>query len=220
MNRSQPNGRAPLASSPDVAEPQSGRPGPTLGCVGRGCRRILGLLLVGLAVLASGCSTMTVPLQGLGDRGMNPAAGAAAEEQGAPLEVFAFFLKRRETFESRPLRDFLTPDLKKNLKVPEFLANDAVGVQRLMIVPGQADHKPTRCEGVSKEAQFVGLVAVFQDHDDSDAKENWRLVLPAAPSEDWVVRFYVRGKRLEAKPAEAPVAKPAPAATATPEQAK
>lgn len=229
MNRSQPTGRAPLASSPAIPDPRPCPGGRTLGFAGRGCRRILGLLLLGLAALASGCSTMTVGLKGFGDRGMNPAVsggeGAAATE-GAPLDVFVFFLKRRETFDSRPFRELLTPEVRKIGKVPDALAADAAAVYqdsapvqvcpRLRIVPGQTDHKVTEYE-VSKEARFVGLVASFQDHIDGDAKEVWRLVLPI---EDWVVRFYVRGKRLDAKPADPAVAKPAPAPTTTPEQAK
>ena len=216
MNRSQTTGRSPLVSSPAIPAPLACWAARPIGAGALACRRIFGLSLLGLVALASGCSTMTVKLKGIGSPGMNPASSAA---KGAPLEVFAFFLKSREEFEkkSHQLKDFLTPELRENLEVPKFLKPHTVAVKQLLVQPGDKDPVAVSFD-VPKEAKFVGLVASFQDHDDEDSTEKWNLVLPTLPADGWVLSFYVNGKRLEEKPSDV-VDKPA-ASPQSPEKAK
>lgn len=175
------------------------------------------LMMVGAAfgAFSAGCATTRqVDLVANADKTINPSRLGGS----APLEVYAFFLKKRDAFDAvdKKVGDFLTDDVKAGLKPPEFLAADAVAVHRIRVLPrveGRVEAKKPPLE-VPIDAKFVGLVAGFQTHDDGDKDERWRLVLDLAQGGPPV--FFVSGKRLlteaeatkaaEPKPAEPPKA--------------
>jgi type VI secretion system VasD/TssJ family lipoprotein len=150
------------------------------------------LVLAALGLCA--CSTTTVKLQATAGEGMNPnrAGGSGA------LQVYAFFLKKPDAFEQKDkmLADYLTKAVVDEKKLPAFLEQEAVAVERIEIPPGVVGKTEpvVKTVEVSSETTCVGLVAAFQSHRDNDPDEVWRLVLPVKSG---VCAFQVTGRRLE-----------------------
>ncbi len=163
-------------------------------------RRHLARLPMALALLAGlgACATTReVQLSAAAGEPMNPSRNGVS----SVLDVYAFFLKKREGFDGkdRRLADFLTDDVRRNNKAPAFLEQDVVAVQKLKVVP-QKDGKQDLVLAtvtVPLEAGFVGLVADFQGHKDNDEKEVWRLVLDTTEGS---AKFYVVEKKLSLPP--------------------
>ncbi|MBM4059687.1 MAG: hypothetical protein FJ265_01120 [Planctomycetes bacterium] len=166
--------------------------------------------LLGGCIFISGCATTKeVGLLATPGEPMNPSRNNVS----APVDVYAFFLKKCEAFEGkeRRLDDFLTEDVRReNRNWPAFLAADVVDVKKIKVLP-QKDGvaEPTVAQvTVPLDVACVGLVGDFQGHRDDDPNEVWRLCLPAPGGS---VAFRVDGKRLAVPP---PPEKPKEAARA------
>lgn len=95
------------------------------------------------------------------------------DAHGRPLALLAriYKLRRSAAFEQAPFDAFLDPQKEK-----EALGADLIEVREVMLVPGQ--HYEVN-EKVSREAQFVGVVALFH----APAPQRWRLAFGAAEAE-------------------------------------
>lgn len=91
------------------------------------------------------------------------------DAKGGPLAVVARIYKLRQdaTFRQAPYDAFLDPQREK-----EAFGADLVEVREVMLVPGQ---RYEAVEKVSREAYFVGVVALFH----SPAQQAWRLAYAA-----------------------------------------
>ncbi|MFL6675076.1 MAG: type VI secretion system lipoprotein TssJ [Massilia sp.] len=95
------------------------------------------------------------------------------DARGQPLALVARIYKLRQAgaFEQAPYAAFLSPQAEK-----EALGADLVEVKEITLVPGQR-YEVT--EKVSREAGFVGVVALFR----APAPQRWRLAFAAADAE-------------------------------------
>ena len=95
------------------------------------------------------------------------------DPDGHPLAVIAriYKLKQSAAFEGAPYDSFLSAQKEK-----ELLGADLLEVKEVMLIPGQ---RYETVEKVSKEAYFIGVVALFR----SPAQQRWRLDFAAADAE-------------------------------------
>lgn len=120
-------------------------------------------LLFALAVL-TGCAATPEPPRTVAIR-LQAATALNVNAQGRPLAVVARIYKLRQEagFRQAPYDSFLSPQKEK-----EALGDDLIEVREVMLVPGQR-HEVV--EKVSRDAAFVGVVALFR----SPAPHRWRL---------------------------------------------
>lgn len=106
-----------------------------------------------------------------------------ADAQGRPLAVVARIYKLRQdaAFQQAPYDAFLNPQREK-----DALGADLIDVKEVMLVPGQ--HYEV-VEKVSREAYFVGVVALFH----SPAPQRWRLAYSAADAAQSGITVGVHG---------------------------
>jgi type VI secretion system protein VasD len=92
---------------------------------------------------------------------------------GRPLAVIAriYKLKQNAAFEQAPYDSFLSQQKEK-----ELLGADLLEVKEVMLIPGQ---RYETVEKVSKEAYFIGVVALFR----APAEQRWRLAFAAGDAE-------------------------------------
>jgi type VI secretion system protein VasD len=92
---------------------------------------------------------------------------------GRPLAVIARIYKLRQNaaFEQAPYDSFLSQQKEK-----ELLGADLLDVKEVMLIPGQ---RYETVEKVSKEAYFIGVVALFR----APAEQRWRLAFAAGDAE-------------------------------------
>ena len=92
---------------------------------------------------------------------------------GRPLALLTKIYKLRQSasFQQMPYDAFLNPQKEKDM-----LGADVLEVKEVMLVPGQ-HYEVT--EKVSKEAYFVGVVALFRD----PAAQRWRVSFPSKEAE-------------------------------------
>jgi type VI secretion system protein VasD len=90
-----------------------------------------------------------------------------------PLALVAriYKLKQSAAFEQAPYDSFLNPQKEKDL-----LGAGLLEVKEVMLIPGQ---RYETVEKVSKEAYFIGVVALFR----APAQQRWRLAFAAADAE-------------------------------------
>lgn len=101
------------------------------------------------------------------DQNLNAGAG----RQPLALAVRLYKLRQPATFERMSFDSFLDPQTERAL-----LGNDLLEVRELMLIPGQ---RYDASEKVTREAYFVGVVALFQ----APAPRRWRLAVAAADAE-------------------------------------
>lgn len=96
-----------------------------------------------------------------------------ADASGRSLALVARLYKLRQAnaFEQAPYEVFLDPQKEK-----DALGADLLEVKEVVLVPGQ---RFEATEKVSREAYFIGLVALYR----SPAPSRWRLAFPAADAE-------------------------------------
>lgn len=101
---------------------------------------------------------------------LHAASQLNVDAQGRPLAVVARIYKLRQeaAFQQAPYDAFLSPQKEK-----DALGADLIDVKEVMLVPGQ---RYEAIEKVSREAYFVGVVALFH----SPAPQRWRPAYPAA----------------------------------------
>lgn len=101
--------------------------------------------------------------------GANLNAGA----DGRPLALVARIYKLRQeaAFRQAPYDSFLSPQKEK-----ELLGADLLEVKEVLLIPGQRYEVR---EKVSREAYFIGVVALFR----APAAQRWRLAFGAAEAE-------------------------------------
>jgi type VI secretion system protein VasD len=92
---------------------------------------------------------------------------------GRPLALVAriYKLRQNSAFEQAPYDSFLSAQKEK-----EVLGADLLEVREVMLIPGQ---RYETVEKVSREAYYVGVVALFR----SPAQQRWRLAFEAGAAE-------------------------------------
>jgi len=95
------------------------------------------------------------------------------DPQGRPLALVAriYKLRQKTTFEQTPYDSFLDAEKEK-----QALGADLLEVKEVLLIPGQ--HYEVQ-EKVSKEAYFIGVVALFR----APAPQRWRATFGAAEAE-------------------------------------
>ncbi len=95
------------------------------------------------------------------------------DDNGQSLALIAriYKLKQNNAFEQAPFSAFLNPQAEK-----EALGADLLEVKEVTLIPGQ---RLELQEKVSKEANFVGIVALYRKPD----LQRWRLSFAAAEAE-------------------------------------
>ena len=95
------------------------------------------------------------------------------DPQGRPLALVAriYKLRQKTTFEQAPYDSFLDAEKEK-----QVLGADLMEVKEVLLVPGQRYEVQ---EKVSKEAYFIGVVALFR----APAPQRWRATFGAAEAE-------------------------------------
>ncbi|MCU6432923.1 type VI secretion system lipoprotein TssJ [Undibacterium sp. Jales W-56] len=95
------------------------------------------------------------------------------DANGRPLALVTRVYKLRQgaAFQQIPFDVFLNPQKEK-----ELLGNDLLEVKEVMLVPGQ---RYEIVEKVTKEAYFIGVVALFR----SPAQQRWRATFVAKEAE-------------------------------------
>lgn len=101
--------------------------------------------------------------------GANLNAGAGGQPLALVTRIYK--LRQNSAFEQAPFDSFLNPQKEK-----ELLGADLLEVREVMLVPGQ---RYEIVEKVSKEAYFIGVVALFR----APAAQRWRLDFAAADAE-------------------------------------
>lgn len=104
---------------------------------------------------------------------LNAADALNLDSSGKSLALVAriYKLKQNSAFEQAPFATFLNPQMEKDL-----LGADLLEVKEVTLIPGQ---RLELQEKVSKEAYFVGVVALFRAPD----PQRWRLSFAAADAE-------------------------------------
>jgi type VI secretion system protein VasD len=107
------------------------------------------------------------------DLRLHAAAGLNGGNGGPPLALVArvYTLRRAETFERMPYAAFTNAHTEK-----EMLGSDLLDVREVLLIPGQR-HEVR--EKVTREAGFIGVVALFRAPDG----QRWRAAFPAADAE-------------------------------------
>lgn len=96
-----------------------------------------------------------------------------ADAAGRPLALVARIYKLRQNalFQQAPYEGFLNPQREK-----ELLGADLLEVKEVLLIPGQ---RYEVVEKVSREAYFIGVVALFR----APARQRWRLAFGAGEAE-------------------------------------
>ena len=104
---------------------------------------------------------------------INAASKLNTNKKGQPLALVAriYKLRQRAAFDSAPFDTFINPAREK-----ETLGADLLEVKEVTLIPGQ--HYKV-LEKVSREASFVGVVALFHN----PASQRWRAAFAAADIE-------------------------------------
>jgi type VI secretion system protein VasD len=104
---------------------------------------------------------------------LNAAPSLNVDGNGRSLALVAriYKLKQNSAFEQAPFAAFLTPQAEK-----DALGADLLEVKEVTLIPGQ---KLELQEKVSKDAYFLGVVALYRTPD----PQRWRLSFPAAEAE-------------------------------------
>ncbi|AXA89908.1 type VI secretion system lipoprotein TssJ [Massilia sp. YMA4] len=102
---------------------------------------------------------------------------------GPPLALVAriYTLRQAEAFERVPYAGFTDPQTERALLGPDLL-----GVKEVLLIPGQ--HYEVQ-EKVSREAGFIGVVALFRAPDG----QRWRAAFPAAAAEQGGITLGLHG---------------------------
>lgn len=114
---------------------------------------------------------------------LHAASKLNVDAQGRPLAVVARIYKLRQeaAFQQAPYDAFLSPQKEK-----DAFGADLVDVKEVMLVPSQRFEV---VEKVSREAYFVGVVALFH----SPAPQRWRLAYAAAEAAQSGITVGVHG---------------------------
>lgn len=104
---------------------------------------------------------------------LHAADGLNSGNGGPPLALVArvYTLRRAETFERMPYDAFTNAHTEK-----EMLGSDLLDVREVLLIPGQR-HEVR--EKVTREAGFIGIVALFRAPDG----QRWRAAFPTADAE-------------------------------------
>lgn len=104
---------------------------------------------------------------------LHAGANLNAESGGAPLALVLriYKLRQKAAFEQAPYNSFLNPQKEK-----ETLGADLLEVKEVLLIPGQ---RYQVSEKVSREAYFIGVVALFR----APAARHWRVAFGAADAE-------------------------------------
>ena len=104
---------------------------------------------------------------------LHAAANLNAGKAVQPMALATRIYKLRQTaaFQRMNFNAFLDPQTER-----ELLGNDLLEVKEVMLIPGQRYEVG---EKVTREAYFIGVVALFQ----APAEQRWRLAFPAAEAE-------------------------------------
>lgn len=107
---------------------------------------------------------------------------------GPPLALVArvYLLRQAEAFERVPYAGFANAQAER-----ELLGPDLLGVKEVLLIPGQ--HYEVQ-EKVSREAGFIGIVALFRAPDG----QRWRAAFPAAAAEQSGITLGLHGCALTA----------------------
>jgi type VI secretion system protein VasD len=107
---------------------------------------------------------------------------------GPPLALVArvYTLRQAEAFERVPYAGFTDAQTER-----ESLGADLLGVKEVLLIPGQ--HYEVQ-EKVSREAGFIGIVALFRAPDG----QRWRAAFPAAAAEQSGITLGLHGCALTA----------------------
>lgn len=114
---------------------------------------------------------------------LHAASKLNVDAQGRPLSLLARIYKLRQdaAFRQAPFDAFLTAQKER-----DALGADLIDVKEVMLVPGQ---RYELVEKVSREAYFVGVVALFH----SPAPQRWRLVYAAVDAAHGGITVGVHG---------------------------
>ena len=96
-------------------------------------------------------------------------AGKAVQPMALAARIFK--LRQTATFQQMNFNAFLDPQTERQL-----LGNDLLEVKEVMLIPGQ---RYEVAEKVTREAYFIGVVALFQ----APAEQRWRLSFSSADAE-------------------------------------
>lgn len=102
------------------------------------------------------------------------------------LVARVYTLRQAEAFERAPYADFTNPQAERELLGPDLLS-----VKEVLLVPGQ--HYEVQ-ERVSREAGYIGVVALFRAPDG----QRWRAAFPAATAEQAGITLGLHGCALTA----------------------
>ena len=121
-------------------------------------------LLAGCAARATPDATRNIALR------LHAASALNVDAHGRPLAVVTriYTLRQEAAFRQAPYDAFLHPQRER-----EALGADLIDVKEVTMMPGQ---RYEVVEKVSRDASFVGVVALFH----SPAPQRWRLVYSAA----------------------------------------
>jgi type VI secretion system protein VasD len=129
---------------------------------------------------------------------LNAAEALNVDSSGKSLALVAriYKLKQNSAFEQLPLSSFLNPAMEK-----EALGSDLLEMKEVTLVPGQ---RLELQEKVSKEAYYLGVVALFRAPD----PQRWRLSFAAADAEKAGVAIGAYGCSLAAGVGATPAGSP------------
>ncbi|HEX7983061.1 MAG TPA: type VI secretion system lipoprotein TssJ [Duganella sp.] len=96
-------------------------------------------------------------------------AGKAVQPMALAARIYK--LRQTATFQQMNFNAFLDPQTERQL-----LGNDLLEVKEVMLIPGQ---RYEVAEKVTREAYFIGVVALFQ----APAEQRWRLSFSSADAE-------------------------------------
>ncbi|SFM42866.1 type VI secretion system lipoprotein TssJ [Rugamonas rubra] len=104
---------------------------------------------------------------------LHAGANLNADADGRPLALVARIYKLRQgaAFERVAYQGFLNAHTER-----ELLGNDLLEVKEVLLIPGQ---RYEVVEQVTREAQVIGLVALFR----APAEQRWRLAFAASEAE-------------------------------------
>jgi type VI secretion system protein VasD len=107
---------------------------------------------------------------------------------GPPLALVArvYTLRQAEAFERMPYDSFTNAQTER-----ELLGADLLSVREVLLIPGQ--HVELK-EKVSREAGFIGVIALFRAPDG----QRWRAAFPAAAAEQAGITLGLHGCALTA----------------------
>ncbi|MBZ2207340.1 type VI secretion system lipoprotein TssJ [Massilia soli] len=142
------------------------------------------LLPLLFSALLAGCASRSTPepTRNVAIR-LHAANALNVDAQGRPLAVLTriYTLRQDTAFRQAPYDAFLTPHKEK-----EALGADLIDVKEVMLVPGQ---RHDVVERISRDASFVGIVALFH----APAPQRWRLAYAAAEAAQGGITVGVHG---------------------------